>query len=98
MEVEKERVKKTRKYHKTSLIKTRPKTRWNLCEKEMMAIEKIENTEAASKSPPKKGNPGVRAKSKGAPFAPRKKMRKNTPKKSLELNFNRVKILNQQQR
>jgi len=25
----------------------------------MMAIEKIENTEAASKSPPKKANPGV---------------------------------------
>jgi len=38
--------------------------------KEMMAIEKIENTEAVSKSPPKKGNPGVKTKSKGTPFAP----------------------------
>jgi len=32
--------------------------------KEMMAIEKIETTEAASKSPPKKGNLGVTTKSK----------------------------------
>jgi len=42
----------------------------------MMAIEKIENTEAASKSPQKKGNPGVKTN------APRKKIKKNTPKKS----------------
>jgi len=48
----------------------------NLCEKEMMAIEKIENTEAASKSPPKKGNPGVKTKSKGTPYAPRKRLRR----------------------
>jgi len=64
----------------------------------MMTIEKIENTEAAGQSPQKKGNPGVKPKSKGPPFAPQKKMKKNTPKKSsggLELNFNRVKILNQ---
>jgi len=50
--------------------------------KEMMAIEKIENTQAVSKSPPKKGNPDVKPKSKGPPFAPQKKMKKNTPKKS----------------
>jgi len=30
--------------------------------KEMIAIEKIENTEAVSKLLPKKGNPGVKAK------------------------------------
>jgi len=94
-----ERAKKTRKCHKTSVIKTRPKTWWSktYVKKEMMAIEKIGNTEAASKSSPKKGNPGVKAKSKGTPFAPQKKMKKNTPKKSsggLELNFNRVKIWN----
>jgi len=70
----------------------------NLCEKEMTAMEKIENTEAASKSRPKKGNPDVKTKSKGTPFASQKKMKKNTPKKSsggLELNFYSVKILNQ---
>jgi len=64
--------------------------------KEKMAIEKIENTEAASKSPLKKGNSGVKTKSKGTPYAPRKKIKKNTPKKSSggsELNFNQVKIL-----
>jgi len=72
MEVEEERVKKTRKCHKTSVIKARPKTRWHKTDvkKEMMAIEKIENTEAASKSPPKKGNPGVKTKPKGTPYAP----------------------------
>jgi len=62
----------------------------------MMAFEKFENTEAASNSPPKKGNPGVKTKSKGTPYAPRKKIKKNTPKKSSrgsELNFNQVKIL-----
>jgi len=58
MEVEGERVKKTRKCHKTSVIKARPKTRWykTYVKKKIMAIEKIENTEAASKSPSKKGN------------------------------------------
>ena len=62
-----------------------------------MAIEKIENTEAASKSPPKKGNPGVKAKSKGTPYAPQKMIKENTSKSSggSELNFNQVKILNQ---
>jgi len=30
----------------------------------MMAFEKIENTEAARTSPPKKGNPSVKTKSK----------------------------------
>jgi len=62
--------------------------------KEMMVIEKIENTEAASKSPPKKGNP-VKTKSKGTPFAPQKEMKKNIPEKSfggLELNFNQLKF------
>jgi len=41
------------------------KTRWykTYVKKEMIAIEKIENTEAASKSPPKKGNPGAKTKS-----------------------------------
>jgi len=84
MKVEGDRAKKTRKCHKTSVIKTRPKTGWykTYLKKEMMAIEKIENTEAASKSPPKKGNPDVKPKSKGPPFAPQKKMKKNTPKKS----------------
>jgi len=96
MEVEAERAKKTRKCHKISVIKT--KTRWykTYVKKEMMAIEKIENTETASKSPPKKGNPGVKTKSKGTPYAPRKKIKKNTPKKSSggsELNFYQVKIL-----
>jgi len=101
MEVEEERVKKTRNCHKTSVIKARPKTRWwykTYVKKEMMAIEKIENTEAANKSPPKKGNPGVKTKSKGTSYAPRKKIKKNTPKKSSggsDLNFNQVKILNQ---
>jgi len=43
MEVEGERSKKTRKCHKTSVIKTRPKTRWykTYVKKEMMTIEKI---------------------------------------------------------
>jgi len=64
MEVEGERAKKTRKCHKISVIKT--KTRWykTYVKKEMMAIEKIENTEAASKSPSKKGNPGVKTSQK----------------------------------
>jgi len=81
MEVEGERTKRTRKCHKTSVIKTRPKTRWykTYVKKEMMAIEKIENTEA-SKSPPKKGNPGVKTKSKGTPYSSRKKIKKNTRK------------------
>jgi len=59
MEVERA---KTRKCHKTSVIKTRPKTRWykTYVKKEMMAIEKIKNTEAASESPPKKGDSGVK--------------------------------------
>jgi len=58
-------------------------TRWykTYVTKEMMAIEKIENTEAASKSPPKKGNPGVKPKSKGTPLAPQWEMKKNIPKK-----------------
>jgi len=57
-------------------------------------IEKIENTEAASKSPPRKSNP-VKTKSKGTPFAPQKEMKKNIPEKSfggLELNFNQLKL------
>jgi len=42
MEVEGEITKKTRKSYKTSVIKTRPKTRWykTYVKKEMMAIEK----------------------------------------------------------
>jgi len=82
MKVGGERAKKTRKCHKISVIKT--KTRWykTYVKKEMMAIGKIENTEAASYSPPKKGNSGVKTKSKGTPYAPRKKIKKNTPKKS----------------
>jgi len=100
MEVEGERVKKTRKCHKISVIKARPKSCWykTYVKKEMMAIGKIESTEAASKSPPKKGNPGVKTKSKETQYAPRKKIKKNTPKKSSQgsdLNFNQVKILNQ---
>jgi len=70
----------------------------NLCEKRNDADWKNQNTEAASKSSPKKGKPDVKAKSKGTPFASQKKMKKNTPKKSsrgLKLNFNQVKILNQ---
>jgi len=76
MEVEGERAKKTRKCHKISVIKT--KIRWYkiYVKKEMMAIEKIENTEAASNSPPKTGNPGVKTKSKGTQYAPRKKIKK----------------------
>jgi len=95
MEVEGERAKKTRKCHKTSVIKTRPKTRWykTYVEKEMMAIEKIENPEAASESSPKKGNAGIKTKAKGTPNSPRKKIKKNTVVS--ELNFNQVKILNQ---
>jgi len=61
----------------------------NSVKKEIMVIEKIDNTETASKSPPKKDNPDVKAKSKGASFASQKKMKKNTPNKSsggLELN------------
>jgi len=64
----------------------------------MMAIGKIENTETASQSPPKKGNPGVKTKSKETQYGPRKKIKKNTPKKSSQgsdLNFNQVKIFNQ---
>jgi len=63
MQVEGERAKKIRKCHKTSVIKTRPKTRWykTYVEKEMMAIEKIENSEAAGKSSPKKGSHGVQS-------------------------------------
>jgi len=59
-------------------------TRWykTYVTKEMMAIEKIENTEAASKSPPKKGNPNVKTKSKGTPYEPQKKINKNTSKKT----------------
>jgi len=39
---------------------------------------------AVSKSPPKKGNPGVKTKSKGTPFAPQKKIKKNTPRRALD--------------
>jgi len=69
--------------------------------KEMMAIEKIENTETARTSPPKKGNLSVKDQVKRPPIAPQKKMKKNTPKKSLggsELKFNQVKILISQSR
>jgi len=77
MEVEGERAKKTRKCHKISIIKARSKTRWykTYVKKEMMAIEKIENTEAASKSP-KKGNPGVKTKSKGTPYRLERRLRR----------------------
>jgi len=86
MEVEGERAKKTCKCHKASVIKTRPTTRWykTYVKKEMMAIEKIESTEATSKSPPKKGNPGIKPKSKGTPFAPQKKIKKNTQRRTPE--------------
>jgi len=47
----------------------------------MIAIEKIKNTEADSKSPLKKGNSGVKTKSKGTSLASQKKMKKNIPKK-----------------
>jgi len=40
----------------------------NLCKKNIMTNEKIENTEAASKSPPKKGNPGVKPSLKEHPL------------------------------
>jgi len=51
IEVEGERSKKNRKCHKTSVIKARPKTRWYKTDakKEIMAIEKIENTEVTTK-------------------------------------------------
>jgi len=82
MEVERERAKKTRKCHKTRVIKIRPKTRWykTYVKKEMMTIEKIENTEAANKSP-KERYSWCKTKSKGIPFAPQMKMKKNIPKK-----------------
>jgi len=67
----------------------------------MMAIEKIENTEAARTSPPKKGNLSVKDQVKRPQIVPQKKMKKNTPKKSLgssELKFNQVKILISQSR
>jgi len=64
----------------------------------MMGLKKSKNTEAASKSPPEKGDPSVKTKSKETPLASQKRMKKNTSRKSsrgLELNFNRVKIFNQ---
>jgi len=69
----------------------------NLCEKRNDGDwKKIKNTEAASESPSKKGNPDVKTKSKETPFAPQKKIKKNPPKQSsggLKINFTRVKIL-----
>jgi len=58
MEVEDERVKKTRKQYKPQAVKTN--TRWykTYVKKEMMALENIENTKADSKLPPKRRNPG----------------------------------------
>jgi len=77
MEFEEEKAKKTRKHHKTDVIKTRPKTRWSktYVKKEMMAIEKSKIL----------GLPEVPTKGRECccknqvPFAPRKKMKKNTP-------------------
>ncbi len=60
-----------------------------------MAIEESKETEAVSKSPPRKGNPGLKTKSQGTPPVPRKKLKLNTPKKVLggsELKFNGVKL------
>jgi len=76
MKVGGERAKKTRKCHKISVIKT--KTRWykTYVKKEMMAIGKIENTEAASYSPPKKGNSGVKTKSKETAMRLERRLRK----------------------
>jgi len=63
MEVEGERVKMTRKQYKPKAIKT--KTRWykTYVKQEMMALKNIKNTEADSKSPSKRRNPGVKPKS-----------------------------------
>jgi len=53
----------------------------------MMAIEKIfESTEATSKSPLKKGNLGIKTKSKGTSIAPRKKMKKESSKEDFLRN------------
>jgi len=53
------------KEDKPKAVKT--KTRWykTYVKKEMMALENIKNTEAHSKSPSKRRNPGVKTKSKG---------------------------------
>jgi len=68
MEIEGEKLQKTRKHHNKVAIKTKPKDRWfkTYVKKEMMAIEKIEDAEAVSNSLPKR-NPDVKPKSKGAP-------------------------------
>jgi len=49
MEVEGERAKKSCKHHKKKSTSSKLKTRWykTYVKKEMIAIEKIENTEAA---------------------------------------------------
>jgi len=62
--------------------------------KELMAIEKIEILRLPVSHNQRKVIL-VKTTSKRTPFAPQKKMKKNTSKKSsggLELNFNRVKI------
>jgi hypothetical protein len=98
MEVEGEIKKKTRKSQKPRAIKSQLKVRWykTYIKKEMMAIEESKETEAVSKSPPRKRNPGVKTKSKGTPVPLKKKrVKKNTPKKVLggsELKFNAVKL------
>jgi hypothetical protein len=97
MEVEGEIKKKNRKSRKPKAIKGQSKVRWykTYIKKEMMAIEESKETEAVSKSPPRKGNPGLKTKSQGTPPVPRKKLKLNTPKKVLggsELKFNGVKL------
>jgi len=86
MEVEGERVKKTRKCHKISVIKT--KIRWykTYVKKEMMAIEKIENTEAASNSPPKKGNPDVKPSQKEHHMRLERRLRKILQRRAPDRN------------
>jgi len=64
----------------------------------MMAIEKIENTETARTSPPKKGNLSVKDQVKRTTICASKEDEEEYSKEELwrlELNFNRVKISNQ---
>jgi len=50
-----------------------------LCEKKK--LWRLKKSKIVRLSPPKKGNPGVKPKSKGTPLAPQWEMKKNIPKK-----------------
>jgi len=64
MKVEEEKAKKTRTYHKTNVIKTRPKTRWHktYVKKKWWRLKNWKYW-GCQKSPPKKGNAAVKIKS-----------------------------------